>query len=460
MKKNEKHELVGAREKLPLWFGLAWSSRGVAAAINVILVGFITYYCTDILNLNAGIIGVMLLASKIIDGATDLFAGFIVDKTNTRWGKARPYELFIVFVWIFTIIIFNVPDMSTTAQYIFVFILYVLINAVCMTALGATDAVYMARAIRTEKNRISVMAINGVVVMFVAIVFNIIFPQIISTLGATKSGWLMISMYIGIPMALIGILRFAFIKELPEAHQRPALDEDHPHHHKNLKISTMVKLLLKNKYVFILVGMMLITSMANGLMVAATYYFKYMMGDIGLLSYASATGLVVPFVIIFFPLLSNKLGTSRLIRIFTFIGIIGITIRTIGTTNMSTIIIGSLFFGIASIPISMMINTYLIDCMDYGEWKTGHRIEGPLASVVNFSNKLGGALASGIIGFIMGQSGYDGALAVQTEAANLAIVGLYNYMPLFMLIIIFILSLFYKMDSIKPQMKKELEERK
>lgn len=50
-KKNEKGIPYGAREHMPLWFPLAWSSRGVANAINVILVGYVTYYCTDMLGL-------------------------------------------------------------------------------------------------------------------------------------------------------------------------------------------------------------------------------------------------------------------------------------------------------------------------------------------------------------------------------------------------------------------------
>ncbi len=163
----------GAREKMPLWFGLAWSTRGISAAINAILMMQITFYCTDILGLKAGIIGSLFLGSKIIDAFTDLGFGFILDKTHTKLGKARPYELFIVFEWLFTVFMFNAPQIGEMGQYIWIFIMYVLVNAVCATALGGIDSVYLARTFTTNQNQIKAMSINGFVVMFVSIAFNI-----------------------------------------------------------------------------------------------------------------------------------------------------------------------------------------------------------------------------------------------------------------------------------------------
>ena len=104
---NGKGVPFGAREKMPMWYSMIWSTRGISAAINVVILMQITYYCTDILGLNAAVIGTLFLVSKIIDAFTDLGFGFILDKTHTKWGKARPYEWFIVFEWLFTILIFN-----------------------------------------------------------------------------------------------------------------------------------------------------------------------------------------------------------------------------------------------------------------------------------------------------------------------------------------------------------------
>ena len=142
------------------------------------------------------------------------------------------------------------------------------------------------------------------------------------------------------------------------------------------------------------------------------------------------------------------------------IGVIGVLIRTLGGTNVTTLIIGGILFGFGTLPISMMINTYLIDCMDYGEWKNGVRIEGLVASIVNFASKVGNGVAFGAVGIVMGLAGYDGLAATQTAAANNAIIFLYNILPLILFVVMFVISLMYKVDEIRPQMDADLKARK
>ncbi len=451
-KLNEKGIPYGARQKMPLWYGLAWSSRGIAAAINVVFVLQITYYATDLLGLNAAVIGGIILVSKIIDAFTDLGFGFILDKTHTRWGKARPYEIFIILEWLFTILLFNVPKVGPTGQYIWIGVMYVIINAVCSTALGGVDSVYMARTFTTDQNRIKAMSVNGVVVMFCSIVFNILFPRFLAGAGTTLSGWSQMSITMGIALSLIGILRFIFCKEIvtEEGEEK----KNGPTNELGLKES--LGLLLKNRYLWIIVGLMFLVFIVNNMQTATTYYFKYIYGDLGAQGTAAITTMVVVPAMIFFPMLTNRFGTTRILQACSIIGMVGIVIRTIGGPNMVTIIIGGLLFGVGTLPIAMMINTYLIDCMDYGEWKTGTRIEGLVASIANFASKVGNGVAAGIVGLVTGLAGYDGMAEVQTASANNAIIFLYNFLPMIVFGAMIILSFMYKVDSFRPQMQADL----
>lgn len=454
-RQSEKGIPCGSRSKVPVWFNMAWTSRGVSASINVILIMNLTYYCTDILGLKAAIVGIMMIASKVIDAATDLCAGYIIDHTHTKWGKARPYEIFIIFQWLFTVFLFNVPSLGRTGQYIWIFIMYVLINAVCATMLGAADSVYMSRVFTTQKNQIGAMSFNGAIVYILSIVFNIVFPQFLAGAGTTKAGWSTMSLTLAIPLALIGILRFVFCKEVVTDSVQEA-GEKTKKLKQNLSMKTMMGALSKNKYIFIVVGLMLLTNIVNNMSAATTYYFKYIVQNIGLQSLISMTAMVTPLLLIIFPVLSKKFGTTKLLQMFLIIGVIGMVIRTIGGVNIATLMIGSLFMGVGTMPISVMINTYLIDCMDYGEWKTGIRVEGLMASVANFAGKLGSAIASGLVGFIMGMAGYDGSLAVQSQSANTAIIALYNILPIVLFIIMIVLAFMYNIDSIRPQMTEDL----
>lgn len=452
---NEKGVPYGARQKMPLWHGIAWSSRGVSAAINVVVLMQITYYCTDILGLSASIIGGLFLVSKIIDAFTDLGFGFILDRTRTRFGKARPYEIFIVFEWLFTIFMYNAPEMGKTGQYIWIFVMYVLINAVCATALGGIDSVYLARTFTNSKNQISVMSINGFVVMFSTIIFNIWFPNWLATSGTTQAGWASLMLPLGITLAVIGILRFIICKEVVVDDVKEGVKAEK----NDLSLKESIGLLKKNKYLFIIVGLMFMTFLVNNMQAATTYYFKYIVGDISLQGIVAITSMIVVPALVVFPVLSRKLGTTKLLQGCLLIGIIGMLIRTIGGPNLATLIIGGCLFGIGTLPISMMINTYLIDCMDYGEWTTGTRIEGLVASIANFASKVGNGVALGLVGVVMGIAGYDGYAEVQSASANAAIIFLYNILPLILFVIMLILSLNYKVDSVRPQMEADLKKK-
>lgn len=452
-------------EVLPGYFKWAWSSRGLSLALNVILIMNLTYYCTDILGLSAALVGTLLLASKIFDGVTDLVVGFIIDRTQSKFGKARPYEICIVLVWIFTVLLFSVPTMSATLEAAYIFVLYAIINSICATFLNGSDAVYLARSVRSEKNRVSVMSFNGAVIMIFSILISILMPQLIAGPGSTKAGWTLIAGSFAIVMGAIGILRFIFIKEVVCMNQEEANDEKANNEKANnekadiekIPVMTGLKCIIQNKYVFILAGMLFVANLITNVGSAVnTYYFKYIVGNIGLASVVMLSSLVTPLLLAFFPMLSRKFGTVGLIRYGTAISILGYGLRIVGGTNLATLTIGSLLGGMGIIPVSMMISIYLIECMEYGEWKTGIRVEGILASVISFAGKLGAGIASGAVGLIMGLAGYIGSADVQPDSAKMSIISLFNVLPMILCIIMLILSILFTIDKIMPQVKKEL----
>ena len=451
-------ETTAENEVLPGYLEWAWTARGVSLAQNVVFLMQLTYFCTDMLGMSAKVVGALLLASKIFDGITDIIVGFIIDRTNTKIGKARPYELFILLVWGFTILLFSAPNLSQTGLCIFVFILYTLINSVCATFLNGGDAVYLARSVRSEKNRVSVTAFNGGIVMICSIVISIVMPQLIAGIGSTRPGWSTMSLMLGVPLGLIGILRFIFVKEVANTSNEAeaSVGKAEP-----ISLKKALSCIFKNKYVWILAGMTFVVQlMTNVGSSVSTYYFKYIIGDISLASVISLCGLVTPIVMLVFPVFSRKFGTVSLIKGGAVIGVVGYVLRTLGGTNMVTLTVGSLLGSIAVLPVSMMISIYLIDCMDYGEWKTGTRVEGFIGSVNSFMSKLGSGIASALVGLIMGISGYDGTLVAQSAGANSAIVALFNYLPLVLTIVLLVLAVMYKLDKEMPEIKASLAARK
>ena len=103
-------------EKVGLGKLLLWNSSSCSVALSTLMLGYATFYCTDVLQLAPALVGTLFMVSKIFDSFTDVVAGFIVDRTQTRWGKGRPYEIFMLFLWLSTWLLFSCPTKTRNSS--------------------------------------------------------------------------------------------------------------------------------------------------------------------------------------------------------------------------------------------------------------------------------------------------------------------------------------------------------
>ncbi len=430
---------------------LGWSGRAVSLASNVTVLTYITFYCTNMLGMAPVLVGTLLMASKIFDGVTDLAAGVLIDRTNTKWGKARPYEFSIFGVWIATILLFSCPELGTVGKSIWVFLTYTFVNSIFATLLNASEAVYLVRAFKYDDDRNKLVSVNGLLVTLGATVISIVFPILMGTLGTSRGGWTTMMLIVGIPLALIGFSRFLVVKEINDEVAAPST---------KLEAKDFLPA-LKNKYVWILViDTLFVFMIQNGNSAVGTYYFQYIVGDVALMSTVGMLGLVSPFLLLFMPKLLQKISITQLFSYFFVIGAVGGILRQFAGANMALIMISSILLTLALLPPSyfnLILITYI---MDYHEWKTGNRVEGVIAAINSFSSKLAGGLASGGVGLIMGMAGFDGTAAVITGGARAAIVALYGIVPGVLFIACFIVMRFFDLEKKLPQIRSELAERR
>ncbi len=436
--------------KMPWYMPLAWSSRGVSLACNIMVVSYLTYYCTNVLLMPAAMVGTLLLVSKLFDGFTDLIAGYIVDKTNTRFGKARPYEFSIFGVWLTTFLMYSCPDLGMTGKCIWVFVTYTFVNSVFATLLNASESVYIARATDNENDRNVMLSVNGIVVMVGTIIVTSVFPILMGTLGTQPGGWVKIVAIFALPLSVIGIMRFIFVKERADAVTEAA---------EKIKISTLIRSLKINPYIFLLAGSVLLFNFVNSTGTVSTYYFQYIVGDVTKASLIGMLSLVTPLMLIIMPAILKKLSIRNVVLTGAVLGITGNVIRGFAGANIPMLLGGSLLATLAALPLNFFAPVMVIACMDYSEWKTGERVEGAFSAVNGFATKVGAALCSIVMGFVMGATGFDGALAEQPASALNAITALFSWIPAVLFVIIFILMSFYKLDKMLPQIRADLESR-
>ena len=145
------------------------------------------------------------------------------------------------------------------------------------------------------------------------------------------------------------------------------------------------------------------------------------------------------------------------------IGVIGFLINFFAGANMILLIIGSILFNIAYMPICYLVSLLIIDCATYNEWKGLPRMEGTMQSFQSFGTKVGQGLGSALAGFLLGAVGFDGAAttAAELNSGSLFMIrALYGLLPAITYTIIAICCLFYKLDKKIPQIEADIEARK
>lgn len=435
--------------KIGLGKMLLWCGNGASSAIQVVLLSFLTIYCTNALKLSAALVGTILMVSKIFDGVTDLCAGIIVDKTNTKLGRGRPYDLCIIGLWLTTWLMFSVPEsLSVAVKCVWIFICYALCQSVFRTFMSAAGNPYMVRAFNNDQAYVKLSSWGGLLTTAGVMVFNVMFPMYYAKIIDNPSGWSRLVLCLAIPLTIVGLLRFFFI---PEKY----VVEDVENQHTTLK--DIVTLLKTNKYIYPVAVLQLVVGIAGNLTVSG-YYFLYIVKNVEISGVMSMLSIVAMLTLIIYPMLLKKISTKQLIQYGMMLSLVSGIIGYAAKANLVMLAIAGIVMGISSLPGSYMGNLLIIDCADYNEWQGRPRMEGTLSSVVGFMNKIGAAFGTFLVGILLTASGFDGTLAVQPDSAIMMIRICYALVPtVFSLLGAFAL-VFFKLDKMKPQMSAELEE--
>lgn len=444
--------------KITMWHKVAWNLPALTSnGLWGIMSGYLTYYLTQSVLLSSAAVGMILMASKVFDGFTDLIAGYIIEKTETRWGKGRPYSLFASVAWIFIILIFSVPSFfSTTGKLVYVFVCYTLINSVALTFFNCSDQVYMLRAMPEEKDKSSTLAIGGAIVTYGATILSIAMPILITTLCATKQGWTVLALAIGIPSMILATVKFFVVKEVVNYNAASTEGGDG-----KMSIGKMVSHIVHNKYSWICLGLVFFYYLNTNMMTTVqSYYFTYNIGDLTMLSYIGATAIITPIVLLFIPKMLGKWGKTKVLKMGLICNLVACIIRAFAPGNLILYAITAVISSFGTLPLVFFIGLLFMDCMDYGEWKMGYRVESAYSAVTSAGQKISAGVASGLTGVFMAASGFISGAEVQSESAMKGILQLTIYGPIVIGILLVAFIYMYNLDDKIEKIQSEIAEKR
>lgn len=434
--------------------GMLWSSRGVSQSINIIILGYISMYCSDILGIPIGWVGTIMMVSKVFDGVTDVVVGYIIDRTNTKLGKGRPYELCLLGYWGCTVLLFACPSgWETMVKCVWIFAMYTMINSIFGTFLSSAIVPYTIRAFNSQQKYVTYGVYGGLMSMVAAIIINVAFPIMMVRLGTSAAGWTIMIASIAIPATIIGLLRFFFI---PEKYNVDAQTD-------KIDMKAVFECLKTNKYIYVVALMMLIYNLVTNLGIT-TYYYKYIVGNLELMSIASALSAVMIPMLLIAPAVMKKISAARFCMYGCLACVFGYVLNWFAGANFPMLIVAGLFTGAGVIPISMFSSLLTIECADYNEYIGKPRMEGTLGAITGLGSKLGSAFGTFILGALLSMAGYistsDDVTVDQPGSALFMIRIIMSFLPALLYLLVAIACGCYGLDKKIGGIREELEVRR
>ncbi|APH18208.1 MFS transporter [Clostridium botulinum] len=447
---NPNKEIINFSEKLGYGLGdfacnLVWNSLSM----------FILYFYTDVMGMKAAIISTLMLVVRILAGFMDIASGIVVDKTKTRYGKARPWILWMAIPFgISTILLFSIPNIGESGKLAYVVITYVLLNVI-YTAINIPYGVLNSLMTQDQNERSEINIYRMFCSTAGSLCVSVLVLPLVSLFGGEQSAWIITFAIFGIVATFMFFLTFKTTKE-----RVTAVNEEKS---QNIFFKDGMRALIQNKYWINIVLLLVVLFMNMGIMGGSMiYYAQYILNDKKLvagLSIAQNIPTLIVMLTIAMPLI-KKYGKRNTAILGSIIFILGSLFALIDLTSVKLIYISIIVKGTGNALISATIFALLADTIEYGEWKTNVRTEGLVYSAGNFGLKIGIGLGTAIVGWLLAFSNYNGSSKVQTDTAINAINILFIWLPMILSGVQIILLKFYKLDKIYPNIISDLKKRK
>ena len=394
---------------------------------------YLTLYYTDSVGMAAAFVGTMLLVCRLLDGLSDILMGVLIDRTHTRWGKARPWFVLSILPLVLSFIaLFCMPkNLSAGGQKAYAYTTYFLMTVVFYTINNVSYHAMLQRFSLSAADRGTVSAVRSFLCVVFAAGLSIATPLLIPKFGGESSQhtWTMLVLIFG-AISTVCLLITAFgIKEKLSAMEpsdaAPAAKKAGTEESK-----AAVKMLLKCPY-FYIAGVISLVWFTSFNMTGINYYYaRDILGDGELTSILSIVSMMPMLVAMpFVPMLFNKLGKRKTVMIGLCIGAAAYLCIMI---NPASIVVNAVCLVIKCIggaPLMAAVATLAGDVTDYNQMKTGIRSEGATTSIYSVGVKLGTGLGGAVVAWALAICGYSAALSVQPDSAKTAMIVTMSVIP-------------------------------
>lgn len=438
---------------------------------------YLMIFYTDVFGISAAVVGTMFAVTRVWDSFFDPVVGAVADRTSSRWGRFRPYLLFLAVPFgVIGILTFLTPPFGQTGKIVYAFITYALMMMV-YSAINVPYASLLGVMSPDPADRNTLATYRMTFAYLGSFLALLLFMPLVNAFGggdsggpmlgwltAPQAGWLMAAGVIAVVCVLLFLGCFALTKE----RVRPVRQG-------KISLKTDLRDLLHNRPWWILLGAGVASLVFNSIRDGATvYYFKYYVDETAV---GSISFLGLPFVlsglylavgqaanilgVILAAPVSNRIGKRRtFMAAMAVASVLSVAFFWLGKDQLVPIFILQALISVCAGSIFPLLWSMYADCADYSELQTGNRATGLIFSSSSMSQKFGWAFGTAITGWMLAQFGFQ-ANAVQSAETLQGIRMFLSLLPAAGAFLSLVFIYFYPLSEQKMrQITHELEEKR
>lgn len=437
--------------KIPMWKKICYGcGAGGGNIMSTLLASFLLSYYTDTAGMAAAAIGTMFLVSRLLDGITDLVMGGIVDRTDTKWGKARPWVIISAPLMVIGIIlILHVPQgWDQTMKLVYAYVTYIFLNCIVYTIFGIAHTALLARMTRNFKDRNTTSTVSSILNNLAGLVIGTMITGLQLTFG-----WSVTSVILGVAAGVLILIAGLACNE------QVGMEPDPAHHHKAIPMKEQLPTVVKNRYFWLALLLGALTLFVNSNAVGAQiYYCNVVLQDPMYMSTLMALGMAPGIVILFFmPYFANKFSKRAFMAFGSILMILGFALCGMAEQSRMMLAVGVVIRSVGLGPMFAGLYAFCADAADYGEWKYGVRCEGLMSASQSIGSKIGIGFGSACTAWILAAAGYIesgmGEMVEQPAAVVEAIRFDYGWLGAIVSVVLLIGVLLMDVEKYMPQIR-------
>lgn len=428
------------------WYNkVGYGSGDIAGnVIYAFLSSFVMIFLTDTVGLNAGIVGTLMMFSKLFDGVSDIFFGSMIDKTKSKMGKARPWMLWAYLGnAVMLAAIFMVPSgIGETAKYVYFFITYTLLNAVFYTANNIAYSSLTALITKNGGERVQMGSIRFIFAFGTSLAIQSVTVYAVKMFGGGAAGWRTVAIIYAVIGLVVNTISVFSVKELPEEELEGTAGTEKVQEEK-YSLADAAKMLLANKFYLIICCVYILTQIFTATLNMGIYYMTYILGDDSLLGvFSVAINLPLICGLVFTPMLVKKFHGMYKVNLWGYAIATASRAMVIVAGYMGNVPLMLLFSATASIGMSPLqgdMNALIASCSEY-TFRTKHRrIDGTMYSCSSLGVKIGSGVGTALAGWLLAAGGYVAKASVQPQSCINMLYFMYLWVPMIINLLITVL---------------------